>query len=218
MQAPAAAIEDLRDVLHVLLHELLDVPLIAALRPPALVVATGGLLRVVADLLEASRAQPKELALFAADDGDDRSVCACDDRHERRQVELVADIEPIWHRLRQRQRRPEVVEARGEDDYALGAVTLEVVVEPAGDALEVGLERGALLVRQVLAVDLLGAAQECVDPSLRVARRRDLRRVEVEIQARRAAVRPPEAGGLPQRRPRSPIRQRLPRTIAATVG
>ena len=139
-----------------LLHELLDVPLVARLRPAALVVPAGLLLEVVADLLQPPCLQPVQVSLLAPDDGDDRPVRARDDGNERREEEVPADLEAVGHGLGQGDRRPEVVEARGEDRRRLRAVTVEVVVEPARDPLEVRLQAAALLVRQILTGDLLG--------------------------------------------------------------
>ena len=86
----------------------------------------------------------------------------------------MPDLEAVGDGLRQRERRPEVVQAGGEDRHALGAVAVEFVVEPAGNPLEVRLQRAALLVREVLAVDLLGAVQQRVHPGLRIAGSRNL--------------------------------------------
>src|SRR5262249_56152147 len=94
--------------------------------------------------------------------------------NERRQEQFVADHEAVRNRLRQRERRPEVVQARGEDRDAPRAVAVELVVEPVRDALEVRLQRAALLVREVLAVDLLGAVQQRGHPRVRVAGGRNL--------------------------------------------
>ena len=64
---------------------LLDVPLVARLRPPALVVLPGLLLALVDDLLEPAGAQTEDLPALAADEGDERSVAAADERDERRE-------------------------------------------------------------------------------------------------------------------------------------
>jgi hypothetical protein len=81
-----------------LLDELLDVALVATLRPPALVVLTGLLVVVLRYLLEAPGTQPIELSLLATDDGDDRSVRVRDERYERREVEAVPDSDAVPER------------------------------------------------------------------------------------------------------------------------
>ena len=86
-QAAHLPVELLGDLLQVLVDELLDVALVARLRPAALVVPAGLLVVVLGDLLEPPAAQPVELAALAADDGDERALAAADERHERREVE-----------------------------------------------------------------------------------------------------------------------------------
>ena len=68
--------------------ELLDVPLEAGLRPAALVVPARHVVRTVDDLVQPPGAEPEQVAALAADDGDDRSLAAADERNERREVEL----------------------------------------------------------------------------------------------------------------------------------
>ena len=70
-------------------------------------------------------------------------------------MQLATNLDAVRDRLRQRDRRPEVVKARGKDGYRSRTVTLEVVVEPALDAFQIGLQRAALVVRHVAAVRLL---------------------------------------------------------------
>ena len=218
MQPAPATVEHLGDVLDVFLHEMLDVPLVAPLRPAALVVTSRCLVRIVAELLQPPGAQPVQLTLLPPDDGDDRPVGTRDNTHERCEEELVADLESIRNRLRERQRRPEIVETCGEHHHAARPVAVEVVVEPARDPLEVRLERAALLVGEVLSVDLLGSAQQCAHPRLRVTGGRHLRRVEIQVQARGAPVLGAEAGELPQCGPRHRVGHRLPLpTMDATI-
>ena len=124
-----------------LVHELLDVPLVARLRPAALVVPPGRVLGAVDDLLELSGAQPEQLTALAPDDRDDRAVPAPDERHERREVELAPDAHLVGDRLGQREHAPDVVEAGDEDREPLGPVARELVLEVVGDPLEVGLQR-----------------------------------------------------------------------------
>jgi hypothetical protein len=56
--------------------ELVDVPLEARLRPPALVVAPGRLVRLLDELLEAPRAEPVDVAALAPDEDDERALAA----------------------------------------------------------------------------------------------------------------------------------------------
>ena len=157
-----------RHSLQVLVDELLDVPLVAALRPAALVVLPGRLVVVLGDLLEPAGAEAVQLSLFAPDDRDDRPVPAAHERDERRKVEVTADLRAVPDRLRQRERPPEVVEPGREDREALGAVSLEVVVEPGCDPLEVGLQGGALLVGQIGPVGPVRRVEHGVHPRLGV--------------------------------------------------
>ena len=96
---PHAPVELLRDLAQMLADELLDVALEARLRPPALVVLARDLVGPVGDLLEPPARQAESSPALAADDRDDRSFSAADERHERRQVELAADADPVRHRL-----------------------------------------------------------------------------------------------------------------------
>src|SRR5919204_4519097 len=83
LQPAAAAVEFLRNALEMLLHELLDVTLVARLRPATLVVPSIRLLvEVLRELLQMSGAQAEELTLLASDDRDDRSVRPRDERDE----------------------------------------------------------------------------------------------------------------------------------------
>src|SRR5207253_10538521 len=120
-----AAIELVGDALQMVLDELLDVPLVARLRPATLVVTARLFLELIGDRLEASCTQAVQLTLLAADNGDDRPVRARHDRDERRGVDVAPDANAVGHGLGQRERVPEVVERRGEDGEALGALPLE---------------------------------------------------------------------------------------------
>src|SRR5207237_1573070 len=98
--------------------------------PAALVVAPRLLLGVIRDLLESPAAEPVEVAALPADERDERALPPADERDERGQVELVVDLDLVVDRRRQRQRAPEVVEARREDGEPVGPVppALHVVV------------------------------------------------------------------------------------------
>ena len=193
-------------------------PLVAALRPAALVVLPGLFVVVLGDLLEPACAQAVELSLLTSDHCDDRPVPAAHEWDERREVEVAADFCTVANGLGQRERPPEVVEPSRKDSEALGAVSLEVVVEPGRDPLEVGLQGGALLVGEVGPVGLVRGVQHRVHPCLGVAGCRDLGRVEVQAEADRAALLRPESGQLPQERPCHHSSHRPPlRTMRARI-
>src|SRR5436190_3442128 len=193
-----------------LLDELLDVALIARLRPAALIVATRLLIELVDDLLEAPGSQPVDLALFASDNGDDRPVATRDEGNERREVEVAAHANTFGDGLREQQRAPVVVEGGGEDGKPVRAVTLELVVEPPSDALEVRLQPEAPLVREIGPVDLLGLVQDGIHSRLRVPRRRHLRRIQVQVEADGTAVLGAERRELAQSWPGHGSRHRPP--------
>ena len=201
-----------------LVDELLDVPLVSALRPAALVVLPRRFVVMLGDLVQPAGTETVQLSLLASDDRDDRSFSAAHERDERREVEVVPDLRAVADGLRQRQRPPEVVEPGREDGEPLGAVPVEVVVEPVPDPVEVGLEGGPLLVGQVGPVGLVGGVQHGVHPSLGVTGGRDLGRIQVQAEADRAALLRPEAGQLPQERPCHHSSHRPPlRTMRARI-
>ena len=72
----------------------LDVPLVARLRPAALVVLARLLLAMVDDSSSRPPRQPVELPAFPADDGHDRALAAADERHQRREIQLAARPSP----------------------------------------------------------------------------------------------------------------------------
>src|SRR5436305_12945963 len=82
-----------------LVDDRFDMPLIARLRPAALVVAAGRLVELVDQLLEPAGAQDVDGSPLAADDRDQRSVAAADERDERREVELPADGGRVGRRM-----------------------------------------------------------------------------------------------------------------------
>ena len=73
---PHARVERVGDLAQMLLDDVLDVPLVARLRPAALVVAAGHVLALVRDLDRAAAAQPEDLAALAPDGRDERAVRA----------------------------------------------------------------------------------------------------------------------------------------------
>src|SRR5207244_11573819 len=86
-------------------------------------------------------------------------------------------------------------------------------------SLRIALERQPLLVSEIFAVSLFHLAEQRVDPGLRVSRGRDVGRVEVEVEADRAAVLGAEARKLAQHRQRhrSSHRRPVPTMTAAIV-
>src|SRR5687767_7899244 len=102
----------------------------------------------VGELLEAAPAQAVEHTLFAPDHNDQRSLPAADERHERGEVELPANAHLVWHRLRQRERPPDVVHRGREDGEPMSTVAAELVGEVGADAVEIGLEALPLVMRE----------------------------------------------------------------------
>ena len=171
--------------------ELFDVPLEPGLRPATLIVAAGHLFGAVGDLVEPPCVQPEEVSALTADDGDERTVAAAHERHERRKVELASDVDAVRHGLDQRSRPPHVVEARREHREAARAVAVELVGEPLADSLEVLSQPDALVVRQpavVLRGVALAVVQQGAHPSGDVAGGRRRARVEIDVEADRAAL------------------------------
>ena len=224
LELPLAPVELLSDSLHVLVDELLDVPLVTALRPAALVALPGRFVVMLGDLLQPAGAKTVQLSLLSPDDRDDRPVPPAHERDERREVEVAADLRAVPDGLRQRECPPEVVEPGREDRKPPGAVPVEVVVEPVPDPLEVGLEGGALLVGQVGPVGLVGRVQHGVHPGLGVTGGRNVGRIEVQTEADCTALLRPEAGQLTQERPchhsshRPPLRTMRARILCIAPG
>ena len=218
LQPAPAAIQLLCHPFQVLVNELLDVAAVARLRPTALVVLPRLFVEVFNKLLEPPRGESVEPSLFPADDGDDRSIGPGHQGHERGKLEISPDLHLVGHGLGQREGPPEVVQTGREDREPLRAVALEVVIEPLRDALPVRLQRGALLVREVLAIRLGNGGQEGVHPGLRVARSRDVGGIEVQVETGRTTVLRTEARQLPQERPRHHPSHRPPLpTINAAI-
>src|SRR6185503_4573243 len=88
-------VDVLGDFLQMVVDELLDVPLVARLRPAALVVAAGRVVGLLDDLLEPARAQAVEIAALAADEDHQRALAAPDQRDERREVEAAVDLDLV---------------------------------------------------------------------------------------------------------------------------
>ena len=204
------------DPAEVLLGELVDVALEAGLGPAALVVAARLFLEVVGDRRQTARLQAVDLTSLPADHDDKRSLAATHERHERSEVEPVADLDLVRHRLRERKRTPDVVQTRAEDRETVGAVAAELGFEETPDPLEVGAQSTTLVVREVAAVGPVGPrafVQEGVQPRRRVADRRHAVRIEVEIEADRAPFLRFEARQVPQLVPRYGSRHRPPPVV-----
>ncbi len=133
-----------------LVDERFDMPLIARLRPAALVVAAGRLVELVDELLEPAGAQDVDGSPLTADNRDQRSVAAADERDERREVELAANGDLVGHWIAQRQCPPCVVEPGAEDGDAAGAVSVEIALEELANPGKIGSESLALLVGQLV--------------------------------------------------------------------
>src|SRR4051812_9072986 len=208
--------------------DLVDVALVARLRPPALRVLVRRLLELVLDLLEPSAAQPVELAALAADDGDERALAAAEQPEQRREVQRFREPNVVGDGTRQRQRQPQVVELRAEDRVRAHAAAVEVEREVLLDPLDVGVERLLLLARERVGLEAGGAAahvEQRVDARLDVARVDRVLRVEVEIEADRTALCGAEARKLAEyveshRRRHGPINALRPRfhSSASTGG
>src|SRR5207253_1216192 len=96
---PAAALpfRQLRDVAQVVVDQLFDVPLVARLRPAALVVPAGLLVEALLDLLEPAVRQTVEIAPLAPDVRHERAVALPDEPHERGEVERAPELDEIRH-------------------------------------------------------------------------------------------------------------------------
>src|SRR2546421_1807885 len=140
------------------LDELLDVPLVARLRPAALVVAAGRVVVLLDDLFEPPGAEPVEVASFAADEGDEHAVVAADERHERREVELEVDQGKIGHAIAEGERVPRAVDAVAEDREPARALAAELVLEEGPEPVEIGAHAFFLLARDIRLVRRLPAA------------------------------------------------------------
>lgn len=199
VKAAQAAIEIGGHVAQVLVDQLLDVPGVASLRPAALVVAARLLVEVVGEQIEiAARKQPY-LSLLTPDGDDNDLAAAARDRHEWRQVEPSANPAGIRHRSRERQDAPERAGATAEQSQTAGAIALELLVEVAANAVEIGLEREALLVRERVALDAAattGLGEESVEVLVELGGGRKRARVEIEVEADRASIRGSEGSQL----------------------
>ena len=187
------------------LGELVDVALVPRLRPAALVVLARLFLREVGDPLELPGAQPVEKAQLPADVSHDGALAAADERHERREVEVAPDLDLVGNGLAERQRLPDVVEPGAEHRDAVGAIAIELLAEEVLDPFEVLAQPDPLLVglvAAVCAVRFRALVDKRVDARRCIARGRRVARMQVDVEADRAAFRRSESGELPQRVPR----------------
>ena len=207
-QPADARVECVGDAAPVPFDDLVDVALVARLRPASLVVPARHLLGLVRDLDEDAVLQAVDVAALAADGGDERRVAPPHEARERREVELGRDAHVVRNRVGGRQGAPEVVQPRREDRHPPGALPVEALVEPRLDPPEVALQRLACLAGEpalALLEQPLGPPDQRVDPRLEVRRRQHLARVEVQVQADRAPLGLAESGEpaelLPPHRP-----------------
>jgi hypothetical protein len=84
----------------VLVDEVLDVPLVARLRPTALVVLSRDLVALVDDLLEPPGRQPEDLPTLAIHHRDERPLMPADERNERDERQVAVDLGAVAHRRR----------------------------------------------------------------------------------------------------------------------
>ena len=123
-------------------------------------------------------------------------LAAADQRHERREMELGADPDPIRHRTGQRQRLPDVVESRREHRVAVGAVAVELLDSKNAPSRSRSARSPCALRRGRGRRGALRSpsAEQRADARGDVAGGRRARRIEVEV----------EADGAPASRPGSP--------------
>ena len=217
MKPPDESIEPLRNLTQVLLDELLDVALVARLRPATLIVLPGLDLGVIRDLLESTGMQAVELAALSSDDDHQRAFPPADEGNERRQIELAPDLGVVRDRLGQRQGSPDVVEARAEDRQSMCAVAGELALVVLANAVEIGPQAKTLIVGELAAVGSIAPAclvEKRMKTRRRVGRRRRHAGIEIEIEAHGAALLGLESGKIAEFVPGDRSRQRLPRVLS----
>ncbi len=207
-QPPHARVERVGDLAQMLLDDVLDVPLVptpATSRP-----GRGGRERPSLSSAISTRAPPRSRNTSprsrptAATSAPSRPTCGVSGAR----YSSFAILTLVGNAVRKRKRAPEVVEGRREHgDATHAALAVEAVVEPLPDPVEIGLQplplvvgRGGLpLVREPLRFGELG-----VDPRLDAGRGRCLARVEIHVEADRAAIFGAERRQLPQLFPGDP--------------
>gem|GEM_PF-5927279 len=100
--AAHALVQLLPDGLQVLHDEVLDVALVARLRPAALAVSARDVVALVDDFLEVAAGEAVDRPALAGDDGDQSAVVAAEAARDRAEVERGADLDGVANRLRQR--------------------------------------------------------------------------------------------------------------------
>src|SRR3954452_16122403 len=186
-------LELLGDAPEVVFDQLLDVPLVARLRPAALIVPPRLLVELLVNLLEPAVREPVDVAAFTTDVRDEHALTAGNGRDERREVEGLADLDDVRDALAERPRLPDAVQPGGEDGEPVGPLAAELRVEEGAQPFEVGAEPLLLVVAQLPAPDrLLDGVQMRVDTRVDGGGRRRDARVEVEVEADRAAAPRPE--------------------------
>jgi hypothetical protein len=170
--------------LQVVVLLLLHAALVARLRPAALVVLA---VHVVVDPLDLAKAvgAAAEDAGVAPVHERDAPALAPRDARQRPDQGRVADRDPVRHGARQLQGLEQVVPVAGEDCQGVGAVGLKVVLEERPRPLEGGLEGGFVVMGEPvpLADAPLGLVQQRADRALARGRGRELRRIEIQIEA-----------------------------------
>src|SRR5262249_60273010 len=121
--------------LQVLADGLLDVPLEPRLRPAALFMLPGLLLRPVDDLLEPAGAEVEHLAALAVHDRDEGAVAVAGEIDERRQPQPAAEMDVVADGAWQRQHTPQAVGAGDEDGEPAGPGAGELVAPPLAGPL-----------------------------------------------------------------------------------
>jgi len=217
MKPPNEPIEPVRNLTQVLLDELLDVALVARLRPAALIVLPRLVLRVILDLLESAGMQAVELAALSSDDDHQRAFPPTDEGNKRREIELAPHLGVVRDRLGQREWPPDVVEASAEDRQTVRAVARELALVVLADPIEVSLEADALVMSELPAVRSVSPprlVEKRVETGRRVGRRRRQSRIEIEIEAHGAALLGLESGEIAEFLPGDRSRQGLPRVLS----
>jgi thioredoxin reductase (NADPH) len=221
MKLPDEPIELIRNLTQVLLDELLDVALVARLRPAALIVLPRLVLGVVRDFLESTGMQAVELAALSSHDDDQRAFPTTDEGNERREIELPPHLGVVRDRLGQRKRPPHVVEPGAEDRQSMSAVARELALVVLADAIEVGPEADSLVVSELAAVRPVSPArliEKRVEAGRGVGRRRRKTRIEIEIEAHGAALLGLESGEIAEFVPGDRSRQGLPRSFSERLA
>src|SRR6266542_1649348 len=148
---PHLPVEQHRDVSQVVLNQLLDVPLVARLRPAALIVAARLLVEPLLQLFEPAVPQPVEVPALAPDKGDEHALARADQRHERSEIKRARDLGYVRNAVAERQRPPEPVDPGGEDRKSVRSLAAELGVEEGAQPFQVRVQPPLLVMRQLTA-------------------------------------------------------------------